>query len=303
MNRGRRHPSRILNVKVGKKIFPINKEHFFDGSHLFESGISFVSLKEYELKSQVPPTVFKEFVDFLEGGRITVSKKNYSFLRLLAEEFGFGALTIECDLFQASCEPFSPSNPESVYKEVFVNPGHRVTITVEGRSVTYEVLRSLREIERFLRMLYMAKAKDIRIEEIDDCDRLIERVVAAVVSNTIAYFSDDHSKRPFLAMVLWKLQTGLFGLSVDSAIYCLNRLKALAPTGFNKARLLLLSQCDPACPSDYVPLPNADSGIVITAIGMIKKERNGRWEDAYEFLQQLKASGRYEYELGTDWEW
>jgi hypothetical protein len=297
-------PNRILKFKVGEKIFLVDKQDFFRVSGFFGARSSLLRLSEYEVQSQVPPSVFEEFVEFFHGGRIVVSDDNYGFLRLLAEEFGFGALTVECDIFQASREPLSSDigfpDRSSVYEEVCVGTGHRVTITVRGWSLTYKALRSQKETERFGEMLWDAKPGDIEIEGIEGNDRVVEKAVAAVHSNTWAELGDYDTKKPFLVMVLWKLQKWLCGWSIDSAIYCLNRLDEVAPTDFDKARLLLLSQCRPVSPPDFVPRSNADFGLIASAIMMLQAEKNGRRGDACQLLQQLKATGRYEYELETE---
>jgi hypothetical protein len=297
-------PKRILKFKVGERIFLVDKQHFFDKYHFFGARSSLLRLDEYEVQSQVPLTVFEAFVEFFHGRRIVVSDDNYRSLRLLAEEFKFGALTLECDIFQASREPLSSdikfSDRKSVYEEVYVGPGHRVTITFKGWSVTYKRLRSQKETERFAEMLWDAKSGDIEIEGIGGNDRVVEKAVAAVYSNTLADLGDDDTKKPFLVMILWRLQKWLFGWSIDSATYCLNRLDEIAPTDFDKARLLLLSQCRPVSPPDFVPRSNADFALITSAILMLQAENNGRRGDAYQLLEQLKATGRYEYELETD---
>jgi hypothetical protein len=88
--------------------------------------------------------------------------------------------------------------------------------------------------------------------------------------------------------------------SIGSAIYCLNRMNDISPVGFDKARLLLLSQCHPECPDDFVPLEHADWTIIGEAIAMLQNEMNARTVDAKALVQHLKVSGHYESFFGKD---
>jgi hypothetical protein len=145
--------------------------------------------------------------------------------------------------------------------------------------------------------LLNAKASDIKIEGIDGSDGLVEKAVAAVYSNTLADLGDDDTKKPFLVMVLWRLYTFWHELCFRPMLYCLNRLNEIAPTGFDKARLLLLSQCRRVSPPDFVPRSNADPYIISNAITLLIAENNGKSADADKLIQQLSITGRYNYEL------
>jgi hypothetical protein len=125
-------------------------------------------------------------------------------------------------------------------------------------------------------------------------DRQVEKAVETIYSNAVAHLPDDAHKRPFLVYILWKIQYGLLHDGLDGLIYCLNRLNEIAPTTFEKAQLLLLSQCDPGSPDDFMPLPDADWMTIEKAIDVLKEEKNGRMEDATELLRKLKAAGRPE---------
>jgi hypothetical protein len=61
---------------------------------------------------------------------------------------------------------------------------------------------------------------------------------------------------------------------------------------------LLLSQCDPAYPDDYIPLPTADWQIIGEAICMFQVDKGVKREDLNRILQQLKDNGHYEAILG-----
>lgn len=74
-------------------------------------------------------------------------------------------------------------------------------------------------------------------------------------------------------------------------MYCWNRLNEIAPSGFDKARFLLLSQCDPRYPDDFRPLPNANWTIIGTAVETLKAERNGKKAEADELFRRLKDRG------------
>jgi hypothetical protein len=81
--------------------------------------------------------------------------------------------------------------------------------------------------------------------------------------------------------------------SIDTAIYCFNLLNVIAPTAFDKAKLLILSQCDPSRPDDFVPLPTADWRIIGLGIRILSPEKNGKTKEARELLQKLKDTGLY----------
>jgi hypothetical protein len=176
--------------------------------------------------------------------------------------------------------------------------GRPVTITVEGHT-TYNALRTLSEIRDFAIDLKDATEEGIRVE--GDSPNKVEEAVKAVLDNTRKNLPpgvqlDNDSGKPFLAMVLWEIQKWLYGCSIDSAIHCLTALNAIAPNAFEKARLLLLFQCN--YHSDFTPLPTADWSIIGNAVLMLKQEKNGRTADATHLLQTLKDTGRYESLLG-----
>jgi hypothetical protein len=81
----------------------------------------------------------------------------------------------------------------------------------------------------------------------------------------------------------------------------LNLLNEMAPTAFDKARLLLLSQCDPCKHDSFIPLESPDRGPIAVAIHMLRTEKNGKAGEANELLRQLKNIEGYREFLG-DWQ-
>jgi hypothetical protein len=174
-----------------------------------------------------------------------------------------------------------------------VGAGHEVTITAFGRSETYDVLRSLDEIQEFALFLERCNANDIAIDGQYESDRIMEKAIAAVFANAVASLPDDHTKPPFLVMTLWEIRKGSYS-DFSSVMYCFDRIHEIAHTSFDTARLLLLSQCDPGCPDDFVPLPSADREVIDDAIQILAKEKNAKIQEARELLRRLSASGYYE---------
>jgi hypothetical protein len=72
----------------------------------------------------------------------------------------------------------------------------------------------------------------------------------------------------------------------------------MAPTALDKARLLLLSQCDPNSPNPFVSIEYPKWCVIQKAIEWLKHERNVKVEEAKAFLRQLEENGRYEGLLG-----
>jgi hypothetical protein len=69
---------------------------------IFEANICLLNLEEYEVQTQVPEGVFEEFVNWIQGGRITVCDENLNSLKLLSAEFDCEVLAKECDEFARS---------------------------------------------------------------------------------------------------------------------------------------------------------------------------------------------------------
>jgi hypothetical protein len=167
-----------------------------------------------------------------------------------------------------------------------------VTITVEGNPHAYEALNSYGDITGFRMDMEKATEGDIEIEGFQGRDRLMEMATRTVYSNTVAALNGIANARPVLALVLWRLYEGLRWSSMDSTVYCLNRLRELAPTTFEIARLLFLSQWDPDSREEFKSPPG--SGRVAYAVTeMLKREKNGQRKEATELLNKLSAVRRH----------
>jgi hypothetical protein len=290
--------SSIIQIKVGEAVFSFNKEHLIGASGVFQHCYDLFSDGEYELETQVSPEVFQAFMDCVCDASLPISTENCKSFWFLADEFGIDRISKRCDLIMESQpqvlpEVKLPARP-SVRREVEVGPGHRVILKMGDDTETYVALCSPQEIESFVFGLKITEEKNIEIEGIDGRDRPVEKAVAAVYANVVATFPENRLKRQNLAMILWKLQRRLSQLSIGSMIYCLNRLNEIAPTTFEKAQLLLLSQCNPLYPDKFIQLPNADEIMIRDAVRMLQHEKNGRKDDADQLLSGLKNTGRYE---------
>jgi hypothetical protein len=243
---------------------------------------------------------FSAFVYLFEGGRIGLYEATLESFRLLAAEFGFESLSSACSLFSTSNGGFcvfssdtGVSEGESGGIETSPSVRPRVRITYGDRLHTYEVLASLRQAREFGIFLSKANEEDIVIDGVKDRDRLVEKAVATVYFNTVASLPDDNGKEPFLALILWETHYRIKDCSIDTVIYCFNLLNVIAPTAFNKAKLLILSQCDPSRSDDFVPLLAADWAIIGQGIRILAAEKNGKTKEARELLQKLRATGLY----------
>jgi hypothetical protein len=289
----RRFPT--LSLKLEKDSLSVRKALLFENLEAFKDKNSLLIAEEYKVQTPVPLSVLKEFVSIIEGGPITVSKENYEAFRLLSKEFGFKRLSIACEEYMGS---HGHSSGESVGCDREVNPVGQVILTVGERQRTYGLLTSQKEVLRFEVDLGHVDEKGISIEGVIGSDHQVEKVVETIYSNAVAHLPDDVRKKPFLVLLLWELHSGLLHGGINGAIYCLNRLKEIAPTGFDKGLLLLLSQCDLASPDDFVPLVDADWTIIRRAIKLLRHEKNGKRKDANMVLLKLKATGRYDAGLG-----
>jgi hypothetical protein len=290
--------SLTLTFKVGKAVFPVEKQYLFREVELFWNDRALLDSDEYEVRTPVSPEVFQAFLDYLQGNTHVISEENCDSFWFLAEEFEMDAISEKCDLMMESRRRVSRKAKlpkwARVHREIEVETGRRVILKKESGSETYSDFRNLREIEGFTSRLRHVKEEEIEIEGIERRDRLMEKAVATIYTNTVKAFPESRIKKPFLAMTLWALQKGLSDSSIDAEIYCLNRLNEIAPSAFEKARLLLLSQCKPLCPDEFIPLPNANRCMIGDAIRMLRYEKNGKRSDADALLALLKATGRYE---------
>jgi hypothetical protein len=296
--------SPILNLKVGEAVFPLEKRYLFKTFRLFRSCRHLLSDDDYEVSTEVSPEVFQAFLDCVSDGTLPISEENCESFWFLADEFEIDQISQKCDSMMASHPKSLPEAKlpvlPSIHREVDVGPGHRVILAMKTGSKTYDTIRSRKEIENFVRNLRFTAEDKIEIEGIEGKDRPVEKTVAAVYANAVATFPESRIKKQFLAMTLWELQSQLAWWNIDSMTYCLNRLNEIAPTTFERARLLLLSQCHPLYPDKFIQLPNADLCIIGDAIQMLKQEKNANRDDANRLLERLKDTGRYEDLLKTD---
>jgi hypothetical protein len=275
-----------LNLKVGNRIFPVKKT-ILEKLGLFQKNPSLLRADQYEVQTEVSLFVFGAFVYILEGGPTILSEETVKPFQLLAAEFGFESLSEKCATFLA---PHS----HSAEIEAFQAGRSGVTLTVQDKSIRYEVLRSLAEIKQFASDLIETKECGIVIDGIDSSDRPMENAVATVYFNTEASLPDASTKRPFLALILWVIGKQVYRCTIDTVRYCFNLLDSIAPTGFEKAQLLLLSQCEPDCPNDFVPVQMADWSVIFDAIQMLREQKYRTGEDARALLQRLQENERYE---------
>jgi hypothetical protein len=294
----------ILNLKVGEAVFPVDKGYLFDEFGLFRRCPHLLYPDDYEVGTQVSPEVFQAFLDCVRDETLPISEENCESFWFLADEFEIDLISGKCDslmpsLRQSLPEAKLPDLP-SVHREVDVGPGHRVILKMRDHSETYITLRDCKEIERFAFDLQRTEEENIEIEGIEGKDRRVEKAVAAVYANTVATLPESRIKKQYLVMTLWALQIKLSWWNVDSMTYCLNRLNEIVPNAFERAHLLLLSQCHPLYPDKFIKLPNADRRIMRDAIEMLEQEKNVNRDDANRLLERLKDTGRYDYLFATD---
>jgi hypothetical protein len=284
-------PLTPFNLKVGDRIFTVKRKDLSRMGRLFDS-IFLQGSSEYEVLTRIPPRVFEVFMAITQKSEVTVRAEDYELLWLLAEEFEDGELSDRFETFLRDRDRHWQPPPSTYlgdgerYPFAYRNGcGPVVTIRVKDRSKRYELLKCHREVRDFGIRLGKAKEKDIVIDGIEGRDRLIEKAVEAVYSNAVANICNCDAKKPFLVLTLWQLHLLLSECSIDASIYCLNRLHKIVPSGFDKARLLLLSQC---IPSTFIPLPRSDWHIIYNAIFMLQEEANGETREANELLERLK---------------
>jgi hypothetical protein len=232
------------------------------------------------VKSEVPVSIFGEFVKILEGGPITLSETNCDSLNVLADEFVYEDLSEACAAFQKGEEP--------------PFPGRAVTLRPGGEPFIYDVLWSHEKIRIFAIELKHADQNDVFVHGIKEREKVMENAVATFYLKTRRKLPEGNTKEPFLALMLWEFQKWLVFDSIDATIYSLQQLHELAPTCFDKARLLLLSQCDPAFPDEFRLLPKADDLIIGDAVQMLQTEKNGKAKEASQLLERLKDAGGYD---------
>lgn len=104
------------------------------------------------------------------------------------------------------------------------------------------------------------------------------------------------TRKAQLAAVLCTLESVLE--DENSQIFCKETFKYLEPSQYERAKLLLLSQCNYS--TDFIPAEHADWYLINTAICLLQAENNGHKEKACELLEELKklVNSPYEALLG-----
>jgi hypothetical protein len=109
-----KRPSPNLSLNVSGKIFSVKKSQLVEMTGLFQTATSLLNAEDYEVRTQVPESVFAEFVRMIEGGKITVSEETWKPLKLLSEEFDCEILANECTAFAKSHSLDSQTTIESL---------------------------------------------------------------------------------------------------------------------------------------------------------------------------------------------
>jgi hypothetical protein len=294
-----------LNLKVGERLFPVKRTRLLEILGLFQDEPALLS-HDYEVQTSVSLGLFEDFMRIVQGKSVPISEENCEPFHALAEEFRFPALAAGCARFREWRDSIVGSSTHPGISDrggLGVGPGHRVTVSFGYRSETFEVLNSLEQIDHFAMVLKQANETNIAIDEVQGNDRIVEKAVAVVYCNALTKLPNSPIKEQFLVLTLWRLHVWFLWNCIDAAIYCLNRLNEIAPAAFDKAKLLLMSQCNPLSPGKYLPLPNADATVIQDAVRMLEKEKNQKREDAKELLCQLKTTPLYTFfEASLIWE-
>ncbi|MDR2735334.1 MAG: hypothetical protein LBB20_00625 [Puniceicoccales bacterium] len=192
-----------------------------------------------------------------------------------------------------------------------------VTKTIEIKPTKYTSLKSTREARNFAMDLTDKKKGKVMAASNSGEEMKISDVVKLVLRNTLKdlikedvdldnikgeelvdKFKDSKKDKAFFVSILWTIQSMLIGYSVNSSIYCLNLFHKIAKNSFEKARLLLLSQCDQNSSDEYIPRKDSDREVMKVAINMLKYEKDGYTKDADELLKKLKDLENTPYGFG-----
>ncbi|MDR0351616.1 MAG: hypothetical protein LBH49_03135 [Puniceicoccales bacterium] len=186
---------------------------------------------------------------------------------------------------------------------------------IELKPVKYTSLKSIQDAKYFAMALTKANENQIVIDG-QSSEGKISDAVKLVLGNTIKNLWSDFSgnfdsfdasgfpkdKKPFLAAVLWVMQGILFLHSIDTSIFCLNLLHRIAESSFEKAELLLLSQCKEEKKGEpgynFTPNEDANWNIIGEAIMMLENEKNGNSQNANGLLIVLKQNKEFSAWLG-----
>jgi TPR repeat protein len=112
-----------------------------------------LNLSEYQVKTKVPSAIFRDFVKCVEDKPIQVTEANFIFLRDLSQEFGFHALSADCEAFealQANTDENSKSSLNSVLVARLCGVEERQLSLERSVSIEMNKIRSLVQRNDFL---------------------------------------------------------------------------------------------------------------------------------------------------------
>lgn len=149
------------------------------------------------------------------------------------------------------------------------------------------------EAKNFADALYEAKYDDIEIESktgrVTSSSRLND-AIDVIINNSFLKAATNEKLKLLYMVFLWSIYKSVFPSNLETQGFCYERMNEIAKTSFEKARLLLLSQCEA---ETVIPFENADWGIIGDAVYMLADEKNGCREQAFELLEKLKKTGKY----------
>lgn len=149
------------------------------------------------------------------------------------------------------------------------------------------------EAKNFADALYEAKYDDIEIESkigmVTSHSRLND-AINVIINNSFLEASTNEKLKQLYMVFLWSIYKSVFPSNLETQGFCYEKMNEIAKTSFEKAELLLLSQCKTG---KVVPLESADWSIIGDAVYMLADEKNGYRERAFELLKELKATGKY----------
>lgn len=167
-----------------------------------------------------------------------------------------------------------------------------VKIIFNSREITYKTCKSAEEMSNFVSDCI--EGKEIRINDIPQSSMPLNSATAAIISNTarelessamdIDYAHMQENYKPLIALISWIGFQQFSSVSPDTSTICLEILNKIAPSNYDKAELILKSQCV----SNYEPAKNADWRIIGEAVNMLKHEKNGHTGEANNLLAKLK---------------
>jgi regulator of replication initiation timing len=91
-----------MTLICGPAKFEVEKVNLYAKLNLFSGNPALLAGSEYRVRSAVSPSVFCDFVSWVEGGEATITSATLNGLAQLSEEFGFAALSAACQTFSES---------------------------------------------------------------------------------------------------------------------------------------------------------------------------------------------------------